>query len=214
MFSQDITIPISSNVLNGILTIPKSAKGLVIFVHGSGSGRLSIRNQSVANLLNQAGLATLLFDLLSYDEELIDNTTREYRFDIPMLALRLVDVTQWVAEDSRLSNLSIGYFGASTGAAAAIIASVKTSQQIKAIVSRGGRIDLAKEALSITTAPTLAIVGSLDNVVLNLNLEALEKMNCKHQLHIVQGASHLFEENNCLEEVAVAAKKWFLKYLI
>ncbi|NBX84441.1 MAG: alpha/beta hydrolase [Gammaproteobacteria bacterium] len=214
MYSQNITIPISLKLLNGILTIPQQAKGIVIFVHGSGSGRLSTRNQSVANQLNQAGLATLLFDLLSHEEELIDNKTRGYRFDIPMLALRLVDVTQWVADNSRLSNLSIGYFGASTGAAAAIIASVKTPQQIKAIVSRGGRIDLAQQALPITTSPTLAIVGSLDNVVLNLNLEALEKMNCKHQLHIVKGASHLFEENNCLQEVAVAAIKWFLKYFI
>jgi putative phosphoribosyl transferase len=210
MSPQNITIPISNTMLNGILTIPKNAKGLVVFVHGSGSGRLSSRNQYVANILNQAGLATLLFDLLSDEEELIDNVTREYRFDIPLLSMRLIEVTHWVAD----LNLAIAYFGASTGAAAAIIASVKTSKHIKAIVSRGGRIDLASQYLSLTTCPTLAIVGSLDNDVLNLNRQALEKMNCEHQLHIVQGATHLFEESNCLQQVADEAKKWFIKYLI
>ena len=214
MYSQNITIPICSTALHGILTIPKNAKGVVIFVHGSGSGRLSSRNQYVANILNQAGLATLLFDLLSDEEEVIDNISRELRFDIPLLATRLVEVTHWVSQNPELLNLKIGYFGASTGAAAAIIASVKMAPSIQAIVSRGGRIDLAANDLALLSAPTLAIVGSLDNVVLDLNIKALEKMNCEHKLHIVQGATHLFEENNCLQQVAIESKNWFLKFLI
>lgn len=204
----EIEIAIGSKKLFGELTLPKNPIGLVIFAHGSGSGRHSPRNQLVANVLQKHQLATLLFDLLTTDEEAIDDDTRELRFNIPFLADRLVAVTDWVLKHHPLP---IGYFGASTGAAAALVAASK--RNVQAVVSRGGRPDLAKTALTHVKAPTLLIVGSLDDVVIELNQQALALLQSPKKLEIISGATHLFEEPGKLEEVAHLAASWLIKHL-
>ncbi|AHZ67319.1 hypothetical protein OU5_0240 [Pseudomonas mandelii JR-1] len=199
--------------LSADLRLPLQTDGLVIFVHGSGSGRLSPRNQFVAESLAKRGLASLLFDLLTEPEQRLDNLTGELRFDIALLARRLVDVIDWVGRDVELHSLRIGLFGASTGAAAALLAAAVRPEVVHAVVSRGGRTDLAGAALSQVRAPTLQIVGAQDPVVLELNDQSSQALRCEQQLEIVAGATHLFEEPGALEEVARLAGDWFEKYL-
>ncbi|QQN96344.1 dienelactone hydrolase family protein [Pseudomonas sp. SW-3] len=199
--------------LSADLRLPLQTDGLVIFVHGSGSGRLSPRNQFVAESLARRGLASLLFDLLTEPEQRLDNLTGELRFDIALLARRLVDVIDWVGRDVELHSLRIGLFGASTGAAAALLAAAVRPEVVHAVVSRGGRTDLAGAALSQVRAPTLQIVGAQDPVVLELNDQSSQALQCEQQLEIVAGATHLFEEPGALEEVARLAGDWFEKYL-
>jgi fermentation-respiration switch protein FrsA (DUF1100 family) len=201
-------------VLRGNLTVPEKSTGIVIFAHGSGSGRFSSRNREVAKALNEKNLATLLFDLLTETEEDVDNVTAQYRFDIPLLAQRLVGVTDWVTENSNLKNLNIGYFGASTGAGAALIAAAERSKIIRAVVSRGGRPDLAGAYLLKVLAPTLFIIGSLDLQVIELNKQAQVQMKTLTELVLVTGATHLFEEPGTLDQVVKLACDWFLKYLL
>lgn len=203
--------------LEGDLHIPQNSGGLVVFVHGSGSGRLSPRNQSVAEKLNRDGLATLLFDLLSISEEKIDNQTRRLRFDINLLSMRLISTLDWIVNNPDTQNLSVGLFGASTGAAAALVVAAEKPAIVKAIVSRGGRPDLAgKEILKKVTAPTLLLVGGNDEQVLKLNEEALKhiKAEKKKKLTVIPGASHLFEEPGKREEVARLASGWFRCYFL
>lgn len=204
---MDIKISIGKAQLFGQLTVPPEAAGLVLFAHGSGSSRLSPRNQFVARYLEKKGLATLLFDLLTAQEEAVDEETRELRFDIPLLAKRLSAATDWAIGQSPLP---ICYFGASTGAAAALMAAAEKGALIKAVVSRGGRPDLALDALLKVTAPTLLIVGGFDYGVIELNQEALAKLKCSKKLEIVPEATHLFEEEGKLEAVAKLAADWFL----
>jgi dienelactone hydrolase len=201
-------------VLHGFLECPPRAKGIVLFAHGSGSGRMSPRNQSVARHLNQHGLATLLLDLLTEDEEELDSRTSQLRFNIGFLAKRLLLATDWIKHHPVGKNLGIGYFGASTGAAAALVAAAIQSDLIQAVVSRGGRPDLAAAYLDEVRAPTLLIVGSLDQLVIGMNQDAMQRMNqtrCK--LEIVPGATHLFEEPGTLARVAELAEEWFSQYL-
>jgi len=195
--------------LEGALAVPEGAAGIVLFAHGSGSSRLSPRNNYVAGVLREAGLATLLFDLLTGEED------RDYerRFDIALLAARLAAATSWVAGREDTGGLAIGYFGASTGAAAALVASCETALEVSAIVSRGGRPDLAGPYLARVTAPTLLVVGGLDTEVIELNRMAAEELRCEKEIAIVPGATHLFEEAGTLEEVAALAARWFKKYL-
>jgi dienelactone hydrolase len=209
----DVTIPINQIYLNGILQIPKSANGIVLFVHGSGSSRLSKRNQYVANILNEENIATLLFDLLTADEDAVDEITSEHRFNIELLAGRLLSVTDWVLNDANTKNLSLGYFGASTGAGAALVAAAKKPDALKAVVSRGGRPDLAGEALLNVSAPTLLIVGGEDGAVIEMNKNAMKQMHGETKLEIIPGATHLFEEKGTLEKVAKLAKSWFQRFL-
>lgn len=211
--TQDVTIPCGAITLNGILEIPENATGIVLFAHGSGSSRFSKRNQYVAEKLNEAKLATLLFDLLTPEEEQVDEHTRHYRFDIPFLASRLLAATDWVLHSLQLKNLPLGYFGASTGGGAAIIAASKKPTEVRAVVSRGGRPDLAGDALFQIQVPTLLIVGGNDEPVISMNEEAFGKMKCEKQLKIIPGATHLFEEPGTLEEVAKIAKDFFLRHL-
>lgn len=199
--------------LSADLRLPLQTDGLVIFVHGSGSGRLSPRNQFVAESLARRGLGSLLFDLLTEPEQRLDNLTGELRFDIALLARRLVEVIDWVGRDVELHSLRIGLFGASTGAAAALLAAAVRPEVVHAVVSRGGRTDLAGAALSQVRAPTLQIVGAQDPVVLELNDQSSQALQCEQQLEIVAGATHLFEEPGALEEVARLAGDWFEKYL-
>lgn len=208
-----IIIPSSSFKLDGILHIPKDATGLVLFVHGSGSSRFSTRNQRVASFLNQARIATLLFDLLTPEEEEIDSHTSELRFNIDLLTSRLLVATDWCVKQLVTHNLKIGYFGASTGAAAALIAAAKQTSHIKAVVSRGGRPDLANEYLPLVKAPTLLLVGENDIPVIKLNNDAFSQITCIREIKIIPGATHLFEEPGRLDLVADESKKWFLKYL-
>lgn len=212
--NSEIRIPINSITLEGNLIIPEGAMGIVVFAHGSGSSRLSSRNQYVARELQKEGLGTLLFDLLTADEERIDMVTAHLRFDIDLLANRLVDITNWLLNNPDTKNLNIGYFGASTGAAAALIAAKEHSNSIKAVVSRGGRPDLAEKALPGVKAPTLFIVGGEDFQVIDMNQWAFDRLTVKEkQLKIVPGATHLFEEPGTLEEVAYLAGEWFKRYL-
>lgn len=206
-------IPCGDLNLSGILYVPKDAIGIVIFVHGSGSSRLSKRNQFVAKMLNQAKLATVLFDLLTPTEEEIDDRTREFRFDIPFLANRLSLVCDWVDELPVTHHLNIGLFGASTGGGAALLTAADRWDTIKAVVSRGGRPDLADEALPRVKAPVLLIVGGNDEPVIEMNQMAMKKLNTIKKLEIVPGATHLFEEPGTLDEVARLATNWFLNYL-
>jgi len=208
-FQSLVHMPVDSVSLDGELHIPQGAKGIVIFVHGSGSSRFSPRNILVAQVLRSATFGTLLFDLLTREEDM----DYENRFDIPLLARRLIAVTKWVRTQEQTKALQIGYFTASTGAAAALIAAVEQGKDIKAIVSRGGRPDLAMEVLGSVNVPTLFIVGGNDNVVLKLNRDAMMRMRTKIELKVVQGATHLFEEPGALEEVARLAVEWFTKYL-
>ncbi|MBX9786230.1 MAG: dienelactone hydrolase family protein [Alphaproteobacteria bacterium] len=207
-----VKIPIGKLNLEGELTIPKNAHGLVLFAHGSGSSRKSPRNRYVAQVLNEAGIATLLFDLLTAEEETVDESTRELRFDIELLAERLEKATDWAVKNSTTKHLNLGYFGASTGAAAALIAETRTSHLIRAIVSRGGRPDLAHSHLPKVKAPTLLLVGGFDGVVTELNEKVLSQLRCPKELVIIKGATHLFEEVGTLEEMAEIARDWFLKY--
>jgi dienelactone hydrolase len=199
--------------LDGTLSVPADAQGIVIFAHGSGSSRFSSRNRYVASHLNRARLATLLFDLLTREEETIDARTAELRFDIALLAKRLVDAADWIANQSDTRDLPIGYFGASTGGGAALVAAAQRRDQIAAVVSRGGRPDLADDALPVVRAPTLLIVGSLDVPVIEMNREAFGQLNCEKRMEIVPGASHLFEEPGTLEDVAQLATTWFTEHL-
>ncbi len=200
--------------LVGDLLQPPGAKELVVFVHGSGSSRVSPRNQHVARYLGERGLATLLFDLLTEPEQRIDRITCELRFDIPMLTRRLVGVLDWLAARPELSHLPVGLFGASTGAAAAIMAAAERPEQVHAVVSRGGRTDLADGALRQVRAPTLQIVGARDLQVLGLNREASRVLTCEQRLEVVPGATHLFEEPGTLQEVARLAGDWFEGHLL
>ena len=212
---REITIPAGNATLAGSLTVPAGAKALVLFAHGSGSSRHSPRNVWVASRLQQAGMATLLFDLLTASEEARDAHTREHRFDIALLARRLADATRWVDAEPQLRDLAIGYFGASTGSAAALTAAAELGDRISAVVSRGGRPDLAGDrALSAVTAPTLLIVGGEDEPVITLNERAQTMMRCERRLVVVPGASHLFEEPGALEQVATLAAHWFVEYLV
>lgn len=210
--AKSVLIPSIAKRLEGDLIIPAGATGVVLFAHGSGSSRFSSRNQFVARVIRQAGLGTLLFDLLTAEEEVVDLRTREFRFNIDLLARRLMDVTRWVVAQSERS-LRLGYFGSSTGAAAALIAAANLGNMIGAVVSRGGRPDLAEPVLSQVTAPTLLIVGGRDDVVIGLNEQAYQQLHCKKQLEIVPGATHLFEEPGTLERVAHLATGWFREHL-
>jgi putative phosphoribosyl transferase len=216
-FNQNhlVKIPLADDEsLPGILHVPKAARGIVLFVHGSGSSHLSPRNQFVATVLNEAGIATLLFDLLTSAEEKVDNVDRHIRFDIPFLAQRLELATGWLSKQPSVSDLSVAYFGASTGAAGALVAAAVLPGLISAVVSRGGRPDLAGAALPMVQAPTLLIVGGNDHTVIELNQSALDMMRCIKKLIIVTGATHLFEEAGTLDQAALAAKEWFLQYFV
>jgi dienelactone hydrolase len=206
-----VKIPAGKVVLEGNLNVPRNAKGIVLFAHGSGSSRFSPRNRYVAQILNKANIATLLIDLLTKEEEKIDDVTAHLRFDIGLLAERLVYATDWLKKNPTTKNLKIGYFGASTGAAAALVAAAKHND-INAIVSRGGRPDLAGTNLAKVKAPTLLIVGGNDEVVIDLNKEAVKQLKAENKLEIVKGATHLFEEPGALEKVAKLAAEWFKKY--
>jgi len=197
--------------LEGNLLIPRGATGIVLFAHGSGSSRFSSRNRSVAEALRSRRLGTLLIDLLTHDEELVDTRTAHLRFDIELLAKRLVGTAEWLGQESPA--LKIGLFGASTGGAAALVAAARIPDRIYAVVSRGGRPDLAGDALPRVQAPTLLIVGGDDVPVIGMNQQAYDQMTCVREMKIVPGASHLFEEPGALEEVARLAGEWFDKYL-
>ncbi len=211
--SKEITISINNKNINGNMEIPTAAEGIVLFAHGSGSSRFSSRNRYVAKILNENNLGTLLFDLLTEEEEKVDIYTAEYRFNIRLLAERLITVTDRLLKDKSINGLKVGYFGASTGAAAALIAAAKKSDIIFAVVSRGGRPDLAMESLPEVKAPTLLIVGGEDFQVIELNKTALRMINAKKKLEIIPGATHLFEEQGALEKVAALSAKWFIENL-
>jgi dienelactone hydrolase len=208
--SQLVHIPADSVTLEGALDLPRDAQALVIFAHGSGSSRHSKRNKYVAQVLCEAGLGTLLFDLLTREED----TIYENRFNIPLLAKRLTAATRWIKEQPQTKKLKIGYFGASTGAAAALLAAAEPSSEAGAIVSRGGRPDLAEKALKLVRAPTLLIVGGDDYIVIQLNQQAYNFIRPEKELRIIPGASHLFEEPGALEEVARLAAEWFKTRLL
>lgn len=211
---KTIQIPLRKGHLEGELVIPSSPTGLVLFAHGSGSSRFSPRNQFVAKFLRENQLATFLLDLLTAEEEKIDNETRELRFDIELLADRLSIVSDWISKEAKIQSLPLGYFGSSTGAAAALIAAAKRGNSVAAVVSRGGRPDLAADHLTLVKAPTLLIVGGDDAIVIKLNEQAFSRLNCPKQLEIIPKATHLFEEPGTLEEVARLASEWFKKYLV
>jgi putative phosphoribosyl transferase len=208
-----VRVPAGEVVLEGDLNIPEGARGIVIFAHGSGSSRHSPRNRYVAQMLHRAGLGTLLFDLLTAEEESIDMRSGELRFDIGPLAGRLFHAGEWVTRQPQAAGRRIGYFGASTGAAAALVAAARVPHQLAAVVSRGGRPDLAGPALPKVRVPTLLIVGGEDNVVLELNRRAMAQMNCEKHLAVVAGATHLFEEPGTLEQAAELACSWFATHL-
>jgi len=211
--NNSVSIKMGNVVLNGNIVIPDGARGIILFVHGSGSSRFSPRNRFVAEELNKKGLATLLFDLLTEEEEIIDERTAHLRFDIELLAKRLIKVTDWVQKNPEINNLNIGYFGASTGAGAALVAAAERPGVIKAVVSRGGRPDLAGRRLAEVECPTLLIVGGYDEPVIDMNRDALAQLKPEKNLVIVPDATHLFEERGKLEEVAIHAGNWFLKHL-
>ncbi len=206
---QLVQVPAGSVTLEGNLTLPEESRAIVLFAHGSGSSRHSPRNRYVARVLNEAKLATLLIDLLTLHEEVVDARTAQLRFDIDLLAERLVDATDWLTQFPDTKHLRIGYFGASTGAAAALAAAAVRPDAVRAIVSRGGRPDLAGAALTRVQAPTLLIVGEHDDQVVQLNRQALAQLRCEKRLVIVPGATHLFEEPGALDEVARLARDWF-----
>ncbi len=208
-----IKIPVANVEVEGNLSLPPGTKGIIVFAHGSGSSRFSKRNQYVAKEFNKAQIGTLLFDLLTPDEEEKDALSAEYRFNIPLLAERLVGATKWIKKEPKTKNLALGLFGASTGAAAALIAAAKLPTEVTTVVSRGGRPDMAGEYLADVKAPTLLIVGSLDEEVIDLNRQAMRNMTNKNRLIIVKGATHLFEEPGKLEEVARLSVDWFSHYL-
>lgn len=210
---QSLEIPVGGVVLAADVVIPEGAQGLVLFVHGSGSSRHSPRNRYVAGELQAAGLATVLADLLTAEEERRDARTAELRFDIHLLATRVVALTDWLAGYDPAAGLGLGYFGASTGAAAALIGAAARPERVKAVVSRGGRPDLAVGDLPLVCQPTLLIVGGRDEAVIDLNRKALQQMADGARLEIVPGAGHLFEEPTTLEQVARLARDWFLHHL-
>jgi pimeloyl-ACP methyl ester carboxylesterase len=209
---SELEIPTPKAILHGDLVVPAQARGIVVFAHGSGSSRLSPRNREVASFLRGRELGTLLFDLLTSAEERADAYSREYRFDIPFLAARLESVTAWLCE--RMGGRpALGYFGASTGAAAALVAAAEAPEAIQAVVSRGGRPDLAGDALERVRAPTLLIVGGDDPQVLALNEKARARLKCENELVVVPGATHLFEEPGTLEQVTEHTARWFLRHM-
>jgi putative phosphoribosyl transferase len=210
---QLVQVPAGSVTLEGNLTLPEESRAIVLFAPGSGSSRHSPRNRYVARVLNEAKLATLLIDLLTLHEEVVDARTAQLRFDIDLLAERLVDATDWLTQFPDTKHLRIGYFGASTGAAAALAAAAVRPDAVRAIVSRGGRPDLAGAALTRVQAPTLLIVGEHDDQVVQLNRQALTQLRCEKRLVIVPGATHLFEEPGALDEVARLARDWFQRHL-
>jgi putative phosphoribosyl transferase len=210
---NEVQIHAGRTVLSGNLTVPGKAIALVLFAHGSGSSRHSPRNQFVARTLNDAGLGTLLFDLLTQDEEAIDTHTREHRFNIGLLAERLVHAAKWAKQQEQTRDLRVSYFGSSTGGGAALVAAAEIPQDVGAVVSRGGRPDLAGDALPKVQAPTLLIVGGNDDIVIELNELARDQMRCEVKLEIVSGATHLFEEPGALEKVAKLASDWFNAHL-
>jgi dienelactone hydrolase len=207
--NKNIDIKIGSLILPGILNLPRGAKSLIVFAHGSGSSRLSPRNNFVAEILQKNNFATLLFDLLTEKEDEI----YENRFDIDLIAKRLIEATEWLLKNPETSALAIGYFGASTGSAAAIKAAIVLKKEIKAVVSRGGRVDLAEDVLEKLSTPILLIVGGSDEDVIELNQKSYEKIKSQKKIEIIPGASHLFEEPGALEKVADIAAKWFSEYL-
>jgi len=209
---DEFTIRVEAGALGGRLAVPAGARGVVLFAHGSGSSRHSPRNRRVADALNDAGLGTLLVDLLTAEEDAVDVATREHRFDIPLLAGRVLTASDWLERDERTAGLPLGYFGASTGAAAALVAAAERPQ-VRAVVSRGGRPDLAGEALERVRAPTLLVVGERDPAVLELNREAAGRMRAETSLEIVPGASHLFEEPGTLDRAITLARDWFVRHL-
>lgn len=211
--AQSVSIPAGNARLEGELVTPAGAQGIVVFAHGSGSSRFSPRNQFVAQVLNGRGLATLLIDLLTPTEEAIDSRTLSFRFDIRLLASRVAAAIDWLAGQPSAKDFALGCFGASTGAAAALLAAANRAQSVKAVVSRGGRPDLAGPNLSKVFAPTLLIVGGEDTPVIEMNREAMAKMPGEKELAIVPGASHLFEEEGALAQVAELAAGWFTRYL-
>jgi len=210
---RTITLEAQGVPLEGTLGVPKNATGLILFAHGSGSSRFSSRNRFVARVLRDAGLGTLLLDLLSPEEEAVDEYTREHRFDIGMLAARLVAAIDWLAVQGETKNLPVGLFGASTGGGAALVAASQRVDRVGTVVSRGGRPDLAHDALPLVKAPTLLLVGGRDTVVIELNEQAKRAMRAEVKLEIVPGATHLFEEPGTLEKVAESARDWFLRHL-
>ena len=209
----EVVIPAAGVFLEGTLSVPQGAYGVVAFAHGSGSSRFSRRNQWVAQQLNRAGLATLLLDLLTADENERDALTAKYRFDIPLLAARMSEAVDWLAREPSTHVLPVALFGASTGAAAALIAAAARPGRVKAVVSRGGRPDLAGEALPRVRAPTLLVVGGEDTAVIAMNRDAAGRLRCDHQLTLVPGATHLFEEPGALEQVARLAEGWIRLHL-
>ena len=211
--TSEVRIPSGDAWLYGDLVLPPAFAGLVLFAHGSGSGRHSARNRQVAWRLQERGIATLLFDLLTVQEEQVDLQTREHRFDIPLLTRRMQDATLWASAQPALAHTRIGYFGASTGSAAALISAARLGKKIAAVVSRGGRPDLAVEVLARVRAPTLLIVGGDDREVIAINEVAASLMTAAHRLEIVPGATHLFEEPGALEAVTTAAIDWFVEHL-
>jgi putative phosphoribosyl transferase len=210
---REVSINAGNALLQGTLSLPKDAKGIVVFAHGSGSSRHSPRNRQVAAVLQAQGIATLLFDLLTQEEEVVDLRTAELRFDIGRLAGRLLGVTKWLTQQASTRSLPIGYFGASTGAAAALVAAAQLPDLVTVVVSRGGRPDLAAEALEKVCASVLLLVGGQDEMVISLNRQAFSRLQCRNKrLVIVPGATHLFEEPGKLEQVAQAAAEWFVQY--
>lgn len=210
---REITLPLGNVTLAGNLCIPVGARAIILFAHGSGSSRFSPRNRAVADVLCHAGLATFLFDLLTREEEATDANTAHLRFDIPFLADRLAQATRWLLAQPGMETLAAGYFGASTGAGAALIAAAQLPQDVRAVVSRGGRPDLAGGALAHVHTPVLLIVGGNDQQVLTLNQQAFEMLPGQKHLEVVPGATHLFEEPGALEQVAGLAQSWFLQHL-
>ena len=208
-----VQLELAGVTLNGDLALPAGARGLVVFAHGSGSSRYSSRNRAVAEVLQHAALGTLLLDLLTEQEERTDVVTAEFRFDIPLLGIRVIGALDWAAAHEATSSLPMGVFGASTGAAAALIAAAKRPGKVRAVVSRGGRPDLAGDALDSVTSPTLLIVGGRDDVVIELNRAALERLKAEKDMQIVPGATHLFEEPGTLNRVSELARDWFVGHL-
>lgn len=208
-----VEILVEDAKLEGELSVPEEVRGIVLFAHGSGSSRHSPRNQLVARALHEAGMATLLFDLLTAEEDALDQKTAELRFNIALLAKRLKQATEWVGRSPKMGDVKVGYFGASTGAAAALVAASEPVREISAVVSRGGRPDLAGSALPRVTAPTLLIVGGADPQVLQLNRSAFSRLTCEKHLEVVAEATHLFEEAGALEEVARLASQWFEQHM-
>ena len=209
-----VQVPVGREALEGSLSLPERAGGVVLFAHGSGSSRHSPRNRHVARMLNRANLATLLVDLLTPEEEALDVRTAHLRFDIGLLTGRLIGATDWLTQHPDTRHLRVGYFGASTGAGAALVAAAERSDVAGAVVSRGGRPDLAGPALARVRAPTLLIVGGYDLQVIQLNRVAFAQLHCEKELVIVPGATHLFEEPGTLDEVARLAREWFERYLM